>query len=244
MQATFKPRQDKIDALNKDIAALSQQLQSSQRQADAAGRSRPAGAGTAQAARPAAPHRRSAGRCHRVPQRLLSKSSEKMQAVVKKLAEEKGLDLVVDASTALYFKEAMDITKDAIAAYDKAYPAEVIWNQGGDGGLSRPIRRRRRAAGKDHQDAGDLAGGVGGIGRHRLFRFSQLPPGAAGQALLRVACRRTIIRAPMRCGCTTRATAAVTRSLRSCRIGDRRAATPTSATSGFPEAAPAAPASF
>src|SRR5437868_15013010 len=29
MQATFKPRQDKIDALNKDIAGLSQQLQAS-----------------------------------------------------------------------------------------------------------------------------------------------------------------------------------------------------------------------
>src|SRR3954451_9522187 len=29
MQATFKPRQDKIDALTKDIAGLSQQLQSS-----------------------------------------------------------------------------------------------------------------------------------------------------------------------------------------------------------------------
>ena len=53
---------------------------------------------------------------------VLSKSSEKMQAVVKKLAEEKGFDLVVDSTTALYYKEAMDITKDAIAAYDKAYP--------------------------------------------------------------------------------------------------------------------------
>jgi outer membrane protein len=53
---------------------------------------------------------------------ILSKSSEKMQAIVKKLAEEKGLDLVVDTSTALYYKEAMDITKDAVAAYDKAYP--------------------------------------------------------------------------------------------------------------------------
>jgi cytochrome P450 len=28
----------------------------------------------------------------------------------------------VDTTTALYYKEAMDITKDAIAAYDKAYP--------------------------------------------------------------------------------------------------------------------------
>jgi outer membrane protein len=122
MQATFKPRQDKIDALNKEIAALSQQLQ----------------AGNGKLTPQAESDLQSQGqRKQRDLQRLtddlqadatayrndvLSKSSEKMQAVVKKLAEEKGLDLVVDASTALYYKEAMDITKDAIAAYDKAYP--------------------------------------------------------------------------------------------------------------------------
>jgi outer membrane protein len=122
MQATFKPRQDKIDALNKDLAALSQQLQSSN------GKLSPSAEADLQA---------QGTRKQRDLQRLtddlqadatayrndiLSKSSEKMQAVVRKLAEEKGLDLVVDTSTALYFKEAMDITKDAIAAYDKAYP--------------------------------------------------------------------------------------------------------------------------
>jgi outer membrane protein len=122
MQATFKPRQDKIDALNKDIAGLSQQLQAS------AGKLSPAAEADLQT---------QGQRKQRDLQRLtddlnadatayrndvLSKSSEKMQAVVKKIAEEKGLDLVVDTSTALYYKEAMDITKDAIAAYDKAYP--------------------------------------------------------------------------------------------------------------------------
>jgi outer membrane protein len=122
MQATFKPRQDKIDALNKDLAALSQQLQSS------SGKLSPSAEADLQA---------QGTRKQRDLQRLtddlqadatayrneiLSKSSEKMQAVVKKLAEEKGLDLVVDTSTALYYKDAMDITKDAIAAYDKAYP--------------------------------------------------------------------------------------------------------------------------
>jgi outer membrane protein len=122
MQATFKPRQDKIDGLNKDIAALSQQLQSSN------GKLTPAAEADLQA---------QGQRKQRDLQRLtddlqadatayrndvLSKSSEKMQAIVKKLAEEKGLDLVVDTSTALYYKDAMDITKDAIAAYDKAYP--------------------------------------------------------------------------------------------------------------------------
>ncbi len=63
-------------------------------------------------------------RMPRLPQRHLSKSSAKMNDVVKKLAEEKGLDLMVDTSTTLYFKPALDLTNDAIAAYDKAYPAK------------------------------------------------------------------------------------------------------------------------
>jgi outer membrane protein len=124
MQATFKPRQDRMEALNKEIAALAQQLQSSN------GKLSPQAEADLQS---------QGQRKQRELQRLtddlnadatayrnevLSKSSDKMQAVVKKLAEEKGLDLVIDVSTALYFKDAMDITKDAIAAYDKAYPAK------------------------------------------------------------------------------------------------------------------------
>jgi outer membrane protein len=46
-----------------------------------------------------------------------------MQAVVKKLAEEKGYDFVLQAGATVFFKGALDITNDAIAAYDKANPA-------------------------------------------------------------------------------------------------------------------------
>jgi outer membrane protein len=124
MQATFKPRQDKIDQLQKEIAALAQQLQSSN------GKLSPAAEQDLQT---------QGQRKQRDVQRLtddlqadatayrnevLSKSSSKMTDVVKKLAEEKGLDLVVDTSTTLYFKPALDLTNDAIAAYDKAYPAK------------------------------------------------------------------------------------------------------------------------
>jgi outer membrane protein len=124
MQATFKPRQDKIDQLNKEIAALAQQLQSSN------GKLSPAAEQDLQS---------QGQRKQRDLQRLsddlnadatayrndiLSKSSAKMSEVVKKLAEEKGLDLIVDTSTTLYFKPALDLTSDAIAAYDKAYPAK------------------------------------------------------------------------------------------------------------------------
>jgi outer membrane protein len=45
-----------------------------------------------------------------------------MVEIVKKLAEQKGLDLVVDTNTAYYFKAPMEFTAEATAAYDKAYP--------------------------------------------------------------------------------------------------------------------------
>jgi len=57
-------------------------------------------------------------------QAILAKSAQKMQDVVKKLAEEKGLDMILDVSQTLYFKPTLDLTNDALAAYNKAYPAK------------------------------------------------------------------------------------------------------------------------
>jgi outer membrane protein len=124
MQAKFKPRQDAIDQLQKEIAALSQQLQTSgdklsaQAQADL----------TAQGQQ----KQRNLQRMQDDLQAdatayrndVLAKSSQKMTDIVKKLAEDKGYDLIVDTSTALYFKPAMDLTAEATAAYDKAYPVK------------------------------------------------------------------------------------------------------------------------
>jgi len=122
MQAKFKPRQDEVDQLNREIAALAQQLQSG------------AGKLTAQAEADLTAQGQTKQRQLQRKQDdlqtdatayrndILSKSSAKMTEVVKKLAEEKGFDLIVDTTTTLYFKPAMDLTNDAIAAYDKAYP--------------------------------------------------------------------------------------------------------------------------
>ncbi len=38
------------------------------------------------------------------------------------MADAKGVDIVVESSNTLYVKPAFDLTKDALAAYDKAYP--------------------------------------------------------------------------------------------------------------------------
>lgn len=55
---------------------------------------------------------------------ILQRGAEKMREAVHTLAEQKGLDLVVDVGNALYFKPAMDLTKEAAAAYDQAYPVQ------------------------------------------------------------------------------------------------------------------------
>jgi outer membrane protein len=45
-----------------------------------------------------------------------------MQEVVKKVADEKGLDIVVDSASTVFFKSSFEITADATAAYNKTYP--------------------------------------------------------------------------------------------------------------------------
>lgn len=53
---------------------------------------------------------------------ILGKAQDRMLAVVRKLSEERGYDMVTDVHALVYFKPATDITKDATAAYDSAYP--------------------------------------------------------------------------------------------------------------------------
>jgi len=125
MEARYRPRVAQIDQLDKEIAALTQNLQVN------------AGKLTPQAE---ADMTNQLQRKQRDVQRyrddlqsdvdnekntILQKTGGKMQDVVKKLAEEKGIDVVVDSTATVYFKGALDITNDAVAAYNKAYPAQV-----------------------------------------------------------------------------------------------------------------------
>jgi len=124
MNAKFKPRQDAIDQLNKEIQALSNQLQNNQ------GKLTPQAEAdiTAQGQKKQRDLQRASDDLQAdvtaYRNEALQKMSLKMRDVIKKLAEEKGFDVVVEAQGALYWKPALDITKDAIAAYDKAYPAK------------------------------------------------------------------------------------------------------------------------
>jgi len=122
LEAKYKPRQAQIEAVQKEVAQIQQLLQSGQ------------GKLTPQAEQDL---NMKGQRKQRELQRLgedlqaevdrerndiLGRSSQRMQDVVKKLAEERGYDVVVDVSNTIYYKPALEITKDATAAYDKAYP--------------------------------------------------------------------------------------------------------------------------
>jgi len=122
VEAKYKPKQDELQKLQTDLQSIQQQLQSNkltqQAQADL----------QLQGQRKQRDAQRLSDDLQqefdRDRQDILGKAAQKMTEVVKKLAEEKGLDMVVDVSQTLYFKPALDITADALAAYNKAYPAK------------------------------------------------------------------------------------------------------------------------
>ncbi len=57
-------------------------------------------------------------------QEILMKASQRMQEVVKRMADEKGYDIVIDSSNTVHFKVTLEITTEATAAYDKAHPVK------------------------------------------------------------------------------------------------------------------------
>lgn len=124
MEAKYKPRQQEMERLQRELEGIQQQLQTN------AGKL----TGAAQADLQAQGQRK-----QRDWQRMnddlqadvqaerndiLGASGRKMKEIVQKLAEEKGFDVIVDEQSTLFFKPALDLTTDAIAAYDKAYPAK------------------------------------------------------------------------------------------------------------------------
>jgi len=125
MQAQFKPRQDKITQMNAEIQSIADQLQKGagkltpQQESDMQYK----GQKLQRDLKNATDDLNADAEAFR--NEILQKTSQKMSDVVKKLAEEKGIDVVVEHTSTIYFRPALDITNDAIAAYDKAYPVKA-----------------------------------------------------------------------------------------------------------------------
>jgi outer membrane protein len=122
VEAKYKPRQDELTKLQADLQSIEQQLNSGKLNQQAAAELQTQGTRKQRDAQRISDDLQAD--FDRDRQEILGKASQKMQAVIQKLAEEKGLDVVVDASQTLYFKPTLDITNDAIAAYNKANPAK------------------------------------------------------------------------------------------------------------------------
>ena len=122
LSAKYKPRQDQLAKLQQEMADIQARLQDP--------KTNPASAQEMQL-----DGQRKQRETQRITEDLqaeverdrndvLQRGAQRMTDVVKKLADEKGLDLVVDAANAVFFKPALEITEEAIAAYDKTYPAK------------------------------------------------------------------------------------------------------------------------
>jgi len=125
MTLKYKPRADALEKAQRELSDLQQQMQASQ------GRLSPQGEQDLQAR---GQHQQRI--VERMQQDLnddsnaerdaiVQSASSRMKDVLKKIADEKGFDMVVDVSQVVTFKPALDITGDAIAAFDKAYPLKT-----------------------------------------------------------------------------------------------------------------------
>ena len=116
----YKPQQDQLEALQKDLNEIQARLQDPKTppamapdlQADGQRKQREAKRITEDVQASAEADRND----------ILRRGTERMTEVVKKLADEKGLDVVVDSANIVFFKPTLEITQEAIAAYDKTYP--------------------------------------------------------------------------------------------------------------------------
>jgi outer membrane protein len=121
MEARYKPRADSLRQTQEQLAQISQRLQGgSQLTPQAESELRAQGTRLQKEAQRMQDDLQADVQADR--QEILTKASQRMTDVVKKLAEEKGIDLVVEEQSIIYFKPVLDITADATAAYDKAHP--------------------------------------------------------------------------------------------------------------------------
>jgi outer membrane protein len=122
LSAKYKGRQDDLAKLQADMQSIEQQLNSGKLNQQAAADLQIQGQRKEREAQHISEDLQADSQ--RDSQEIGGRLAQKMKTVVTKLCEEKGLDVLVDVAPTLYFKPALDVTADAVAAYNKAYPAK------------------------------------------------------------------------------------------------------------------------
>jgi outer membrane protein len=124
LRAKFGPRQDQLSEMEKDIAKMQQDYSGNQGKYNEAAL---AELGQRIQRRQLQLQRNSQAlqeEVNRDRQDVLQRIGKNLQDVIKKVAEDKGLDMVIDSSAALFSKPVLDISADVTAGYDKEFPVK------------------------------------------------------------------------------------------------------------------------
>jgi outer membrane protein len=124
MNVKFKPKQTELETLQKEIETIQQQLQ------------RDAGKLTASAEGDLTLRGQMKQRqferlrddlqamVTEEREGILTKAQDHLRTAIAEVAKTKNLDVVLEKNATLFMKETVDITKDVVAAYDKAFPVK------------------------------------------------------------------------------------------------------------------------
>jgi outer membrane protein len=120
LEAKYRPRQQAIESLQRELQSIQQQLATPNLAPDREAQLRQTGTEKQKQLQRLGEDLQ--GDVNAERQDILGRAGRQMTEVIRKLAEQRGLDVVMDITNTLYFKPALDITAEATAAYDKAYP--------------------------------------------------------------------------------------------------------------------------
>jgi outer membrane protein len=123
IQAKYKPRQDALQKGQQELSDIQTQLSASQGKLSQAGEADLQARGQRKQTQLQRLNDDLTADFEADRDEAVRRASTRMQELLKKVAEEKGLDLIVDSAAAPFVKTGIEITDQVVAAYDKAYPA-------------------------------------------------------------------------------------------------------------------------
>jgi outer membrane protein len=118
----YRPRQDEIAKLQADLQNLQQQIGSGKLSPAAEQQARSEGQFKQRQLQRKDQDLRDD--VDRERNDIVSHAGQRMPQVIQKIADERGLDVVIDSSNTVFYKAGLDLTDVAVAGYDKAYPVK------------------------------------------------------------------------------------------------------------------------
>ena len=124
LAAKFKPQTDAYEKANRDLNDIQAMLQNGQGKLSAAKQVELEAQGQRKQREVERMKEDLDAELEQERTQTVQRLGSRMTEIVKKLMDDKGLDAVFDTAALVAFKGTLDVTADATAAYDKAYPVK------------------------------------------------------------------------------------------------------------------------